>query len=312
MTTSTTPPYSAPLAREARRTHLGAVGIHIGGTSCRAAAVLDSDAIWRGALPPGEVHDTCAMIVSAVRAVAPTPRFVVVGTPGHVDRENGTVSGAANLGAEWGGLVPLAELLSAQLQCPVELRNDAEVALEAERRKGALVAVNDGALVTLSTGVGVALLVDGHEQPTELGHSVLQFGGPPCTGRHHGGCFESYLGGWALPQRYRERHPEFTGTAAREIPDDVEFWTDCGARLAELVVSLCLIGQRMEVVSFIGTVALARARYLLPAVQARVTSESSLLSAVPRRMVLTPLGEDVAVIGSLLVARDMLYPFSGD
>ncbi len=285
----------------------GAAGVHIGGTACRAASGLE-DRIWRGALAPGDVDAVVGAIVAAVHEVEVAPKFVVVATPGHVDGRAGTVAAAANLGPEWEGTVPLGGLLRDRLGCEVEVRNDAEMALQAERRRGGLVAANDAALITLSAGVGVALLVDGRDQPTELGHSVLQFDGPPCIGRPHRGCYESFLGGWALPDRYRERHPDFQGTA-REIPDDAEFWSECGSRLGELVLTLCLLGQRIEVVSLIGTVALARSHLLLPAVEARVRAEASLLGTVPRRITCTPLGEDVAVLGALLVARDLLYPF---
>lgn len=294
---------------ERRRRLVGAVGVHIGGTACRAAAGFEEHRIWRGVLPPGDVDAICRAIVAAVHEVEPDPRFVVVGTPGHVNPVAGTVSAAANLGTSWAGTVPLRDLLADRLSCEVEIQNDVDVALDAEKRHGGLAAVNNGALITLGTGVGVALLVNGRDQPTELGHSVLQFDGPPCVGRPHRGCFESYIGGWALPLRYKELHPEFAGTAAREIPDDVEFWTDCGARLGELVVTLCLLGQPMEAVSLIGTVVLARAQFLLPAVQARVQEEASLLGTVPRRLMVTPLGEDVSVLGALLVARSLLYPF---
>jgi predicted NBD/HSP70 family sugar kinase len=285
----------------------GAAGVHIGGTVCRAAAGLKARTVRR-ALEPGEVQRVLGDVERSVREVEPEPRFVVVATPGHVDTRSGSVSAAANLGPEWEGTVPLRELLRERLGCEVEVRNDAEMALQAERRRGGLVAVNDGALITLSTGVGVALLVDGRDQPTELGHSVLQFDGPACTGRPHRGCYESFIGGWALPLRYQERHPEFRGTA-RDIPDDPEFWTDCGARLGELVVSLCLLGQPVEVVSLIGMVALGRAHLMIPAVEERVKQEAGLLGTVPRRIQVTPLGEDVAALGALLVARDLLYPF---
>jgi predicted NBD/HSP70 family sugar kinase len=306
-----TPHASAPEPSPgaARRPLAGAVGVHLGGTTCRASAGVDGRQTWRCALPRGEVDALCATIVDAVLRVEQAPQLVVVGTPGRVDSVAGTVSGAANLGAAWAGTVPLRALLAARLGCEVEIRNDAELAVEAEKRRGGLVAVNDGALITLGTGVGVALLVDGRAQPTELGHSVLQFDGPPCVGRLHRGCFESYLGGWALPLRFRERHPEFAGTVASEIPDDAAFWTECGARLGELVVTLCLLGRRLEAVSLIGTVALARADLLLPAVRARVQQEAGLLTTVPRRLRVTPLGAGVAALGALLVARDLLTPF---
>jgi predicted NBD/HSP70 family sugar kinase len=290
---------------------LVAVGVHIGGTACRAAAGFDEKDIWRGAFPPGGVSSAIDAIVDAARQASgdAPPGLVVVGTPGHVDAKLGTVSGAANLGPEWTGTVPLRDLLQERLQCEVNVRNDAEVALEAEKRRGGLVAVNDGVLVTLSTGVGVALLVNGEDRPTELGHSVVDVNGPPCVGRPHQGCYESFLGGWALPLRYAEGHPEFTGTTAREIPDDAEFWTGCGAKLGQLVVTLCLLGLPIEAVSFIGTVSLARAQHLLPAVRQRVQEEAALLVSIPRRLTVTPLGEDVNVLGALLIARDLANPF---
>lgn len=300
-----TPPSNAGSRRFA-----GAVGVHIGGTACRAAADAGPDHVIRATLHPGGVSAICEAIKAAVLAVEPSPRFVTIATPGNVNRTTGTVAGAANLGPEWAGIVPLRELLAARLGCEVEIRNDADASLEVERRRGALMGVNDVALITLGTGVGVALLADGREQPTELGHCVLQFGGPPYGQRPHCGCFESYLGGWALPLRYRERHPEFTGTAAREIPDDAAFWTECGARLVELVVMLCLLGKRLEVVSLVGQVALARAKYLVPPVRQRVAQESLTLATALRSVRVTPLGDAVSVLGALLIARNQLYPFS--
>jgi hypothetical protein len=56
-------------------------------------------------------------------------------------------------------------------------------------------------------------------------------------------------------------------------------------------------------------VALGRQHRLMPAVEARVKQEASLLGTTPRRIRVTPLGEDVAALGALLVARDLLYPF---
>ena len=313
-------PERAPQSTAAHMAHAGwsaslpgsAVGVHIGGTVCLAAASFDDALFWRGALPPGGVESSVAEIVEAVRSVSSSPRYVVLGTPGHVDRAGRTVTGASNLGPEWKGTVPLADLLRERLQCEVTIRNDAEVALEAEKRRGGLVAVNDGALITLSNGVGVALLVNGEERPTELGHSVVQMDGPACAGRPHRGCYETYLGGWALPQRYRERHPGFKGTAARDIPNDEAFWTECGTVLGQLVVTLCLMGQPLQAVSFIGAVSLTRAQFLLPAVIARVQQEAALVVTMPRRLTVTPLGEDVGVIGALIMARDLANPFRPD
>jgi predicted NBD/HSP70 family sugar kinase len=258
---------------------------------------------------PAHVPSVVDAIAHLVGAVEPTPRLVVIGLPGNVNEQRGTVSAASNLGREWDGVVPLAKLVSERLQCQVELRNDTDTAMQGERRRGALVSCNDGALITLSTGVGVCILRNGTQFPAELGHSISQFGGPPCRGRAHAGCYETFLGGWALPDRYRERHPEFTGTHHSDIPDDEAFWNECGRRLGDLVLTLCFSGQPLEAVSFIGSVSLARHHRLLPAVHARVREETALLDVMPRSLRVTPLGEVTSVLGAFLMARDLLFPF---
>src|SRR6266540_1056246 len=129
---------AAPDGATTKRYLEGAVGVHIGGATCRAAAGFARGQLWRGPLPRG-VDAVCGAILDAVRQVEDAPRFVVVGTPGHVDAESGEVAGAANLGEDWSGTVPLGRILADQLGCDVEVRNDADVALEAEKRHGALV-----------------------------------------------------------------------------------------------------------------------------------------------------------------------------
>lgn len=287
----------------------GAVGVHLSTHMCRATASTSPENAHALVHDPRHVASVIDVIASAVGAVEPEPRLVVIGLPGNVDEVHGTVNAASNLGREWDGVVPLSTLVSERLQCPVELRNDTDTAMQGERRRGALVACNDGALVTLSTGVGVCILRNGVQFPAELGHSISQFDGPQCRGRAHRGCYETFLGGWALPDRYRERHPEFTGTHHTDIPDDEDFWNECGRRLGDLVLTLCYSGQRLEAVSFIGSVSLARQHRLLPAVHARVNEEIALLDVVPRSLRVTPLGEVTSVLGAFLMARDLLFPF---
>ena len=303
------PHLHVPMPAKTRVYAGGAVGVHLSSQMCRATASTSPENAHAVAHDPAHVASVVNAIESVVRAVEAAPKLVVIGLPGNVDEAKGTVNAASNLGREWDGVVPLARLVSERLQCTVELRNDTDTAMQGERRRGALVACNDGALITLSTGVGVCILRNGIQFPAELGHSISQFGGPPCRGRAHAGCYETFLGGWALPDRYHERHPDFTGTHHSDIPDDPEFWEECGRRLGDLVLTLCLSGQPLEAVSFIGSVSLARQHRLLPAVHARVHQEIALLDVVPRSLRVTPLGEVTSVLGAFLLARDLLFPF---
>jgi len=86
----------------------GAVGVHISGVGCRATASISPDRVWVGSLMPGDVEPVVDSIIDAVLTVEPHPKFVVVGTPGHVNSELGTVTAAANLGQGWRGTVGLA------------------------------------------------------------------------------------------------------------------------------------------------------------------------------------------------------------
>ena len=303
------PVVDVPIPAKTRVYAGGAVGVHLSSQVCRATASVSPENAHVMPHDPARVASVVDAIESVVSSVESAPKLVVIGLPGNVDEANGTVNAASNLGREWDGVVPLARLVSERLQCTVELRNDTDTAMQGERRRGALVACNDGALITLSTGVGVCLLRNGVQFPAELGHSISQFGGPRCRGRAHSGCYETFLGGWALPDRYRERHPDFTGTHHSDIPDDVEFWNECGRRLGDLVLTLCFSGQPLEAVSFIGSVSLARQHRLLPAVHARVNEEIALLDVVPRSLRVTPLGEVTSVLGAFLLARDLLFPF---
>src|SRR5438874_8509586 len=75
----------APRGTAVRRYLAGAAGVHIGGAMCRAAAGFDRGQIVQAPLPSG-VGAVCEAIVAAMHRVEDDPRFVVVGTPGHVDR----------------------------------------------------------------------------------------------------------------------------------------------------------------------------------------------------------------------------------
>jgi glucokinase len=108
--------------------------------------------------------------------------------------------------------VPLRDLLAERLGLPVVVDNDATAALIAEWRYGAARGVRNALILTIGTGVGGAMLVDGHVvrgasgAAGELGHIVIDESGPPCPGNcpSHG-CLESFVSGPALAIEGRAR-----------------------------------------------------------------------------------------------------------
>ena len=123
---------------------------------------------------------------------------VGVGFPGNINQERGEVLVSSNLPA-WDHY-PLRETLADRLRLPVALDNDANMAALGEHRYGAGRGVSHLCYVTLSTGLGLGVVVDGevysgaHGTAAELGHLSVDWDGPECTcGKR--GCVMAYASG---------------------------------------------------------------------------------------------------------------------
>ena len=119
---------------------------------------------------------------------------VGVAVPGSVDPKKGLVIDAHNLGFHH---TPLEKMLSDALHKNVSLINDADAATVAEHRTGALVGTNTSMLITIGTGIGGGVILNGklfsggRGNGTEPGHMVLCNGGRHCTCGIDG-CAETY------------------------------------------------------------------------------------------------------------------------
>jgi len=137
-----------------------------------------------------------------------------VGCPDIIDSENGTVVFTANLGLK---NEPLADKLQKKLGVKVKLCNDANAAALGEAKFGAGRGCKDSVLITLGTGVGGGIVIDGKlfegykSAGAEIGHMVIERGGNRCTcGRR--GCFEAYCSARALTERTRWAMEEDTSS----------------------------------------------------------------------------------------------------
>ncbi len=135
------------------------------------------------------------------------PASVGIGAPGMVDRD-GNLRFAPNLPSATGA--DLRHLVSSRLPgATVVVENDANCAALAEQRFGALRDVRHALMVTLGTGIGVGLVVDGRVElgasgfAGEAGHMIVDPAGPACPcGRR--GCWERYASGGGLGRLARE------------------------------------------------------------------------------------------------------------
>ncbi len=171
------------------------VGVDLGGTNVRAA-VLDRDTekvIARSENIPSMANEgvahTAAQIAhaveSALTAAAVAKRDVLgvgIAVPGHVKAVEGMVKWAPNFKDQWKD-VPIAKLVETTLGVPVKIGNDANLAALGEFRFGAGRSVRHMSMVTLGTGIGGGIIIDGrllegHDGGAgEIGHMVVNPGG---------------------------------------------------------------------------------------------------------------------------------------
>ena len=188
------------------------LGIDLGGTNI-AVAVVDEkyNIIGRAKVktdaqrPADEICDSIAFAakeaVKAARLKMEDIASAGIGTPGSVIPSEGIVTYANNF-ASFNNL-PLCAMLKERLGIDIYIDNDANAAAYGEYIAGAGVGTKDFIAVTLGTGVGGGIIIDGkmllgsNFAGGELGHTVLVLDGEPCTcGRH--GCFEAYASATAL------------------------------------------------------------------------------------------------------------------
>jgi glucokinase len=178
--------------------------------------------------------------------VRPQVGAIGLGVPCTIDRDRGLCVSAVNLPLID---VPVRDRIAAGMGRPVSMDNDGNVAAIAESRVGAARGARDVVLLTIGTGIGGGLILDGrpyrgsHGAGAELGHVVVDIDGPPCQGNcpNHG-CIESIASGTAL-------RAEAERTAAAEPDSRLGRAAAEGARLdGRLVTELARSGDRASTV----------------------------------------------------------------
>jgi glucokinase len=155
------------------------IGIDLGGTKIAGAVVVNGQILEHQRVPTPQ--DGASSVIAAMLALghelmksAPNVRAIGVGSPGSIDVTNGVVRVAVNIpGFE---NVRLREALSAGFAKPVTLENDAKAAALAEHLYGAARFANSSVFMTISTGIGGAIIQDNkiwrgfHGIAGEIGH----------------------------------------------------------------------------------------------------------------------------------------------
>jgi glucokinase len=220
------------------------LGIDVGGTKVETTSVVDGRA-----LDPMETAtplDSSEALISGMEDLARQvierdgpPEAIGVGLPSQIDFATGTVVASVNIPLEG---VPLRAELEDRFGVPVYVENDANVAAlaEAEWIEGG--PANHLVMLTLGTGVGGGVIIDGNVfrgatgLGAELGHMVIQADGLKCPGGTcpNYGCLEAYCSGTALeraagmPGQEVEARARAGDAEAQRHLDDLGRWLGVG------------------------------------------------------------------------------------
>ncbi len=310
-------------------------GFDIGGTNI-AVGIVDEDAkiILKRSIvfPTGQPYqDTVKKMAELLAQMAealwvPVSSLASIGiaVPGSIDQANERVVHAYNLQFHD---VPLRSALNEHFpSVPVFLANDANAAALAELYAGAFVGCKTAVLITLGTGIGGGLILGGRMfngglgNGVELGHMVLEHGGPLCTCGTRG-CIEALCTATWLVQQGRKSiieypHAMIATKAGQELlAVDAKLVVDCakaGDAIAKDIfdryvdqlgsaLASCFNMLDPEVIALGGGVSLA-GEFLFTPLRANVKQKCFFKNC--GRIVEAQLGNDAGIIGAAMLARN--------
>lgn len=210
-------------------TQVESIGADLGGTKL-AVGVIDGGAetLWKDEVPSKgysqlDVVNLLAGQIDKAHSAHRSAASVGVGIPARLDYETGHAIGTVNLDLED---LPIRELLSEKTRLPVAVDNDGNLAMLAEALYGAARGAEHALLLTIGTGIGGGIWLNGEiyrgssGAGAELGHVVVEIDGHPCNRNcPNRGCVEAMASGTAIGRLGRE--------AAEREPDSL-----LGRRLA--------------------------------------------------------------------------------
>ena len=314
-----------------------AVGFDLGGTNLRGALVSTDGQVQsrksrrtlshRG---PDAVIDDITGIIEEILAEAPSkPVGIGLASPGPLDPEKGVIINSPNL--RWTN-IPLKDHLDSRLELTTTVDNDSQMTAFGERWQGAGQGADHLLCLTLGTGVGGGVILNGRIYHGEtgsaghVGHYIIDPLGPRC-GCGAQGCLEAYASGPNIVRRTREaieagrltRIPELVEGGLDQLTSlhiynaardgdalALDIFQETGHRIAHVLASLIpILDPQVVVIS--GQVALA-GELLLEPVRSRLAAIICLRPPVP--VVQGLLGDNGGLVGAagVVLAQAGLLP----
>ena len=289
------------------------IGIDVGGTAIKLGRLQeDGTCVASTSIPtpepatPETVIDAIAKAVielnSEKKAVA-----IGLGIPGPTDLEGKIALISINLPG-WHN-IPIADELEAKTGLPTIVANDANCAGLGEIWLGAGKDYQDSILLTLGTGVGGAIVLNGKlftgrlGSAGELGLITLNPNGPPCNSGNRGS-LEQYASATAI-KRETGKTPAQLGKLANENDlSALTFWKNYGKQLGAGIASLIYILTPEAVI--IGGGVCASAQHFFPAMEKEINQRVLATSRVGLKLIVAELGNQAGIVGAAKLAWDML------
>lgn len=300
------------------------IGIDLGGTKCAVSvpdprAGVAEVARFATAGPAATIDRLSAEIAR----LAPGPEVVFgISCGGPLDARRGLILSPPNLPG-W-DRIAIGEELTRRHGGRAFLMNDANACALAEWQSGAGRGTRNLIFLTMGTGMGAGLILDGriYEGATgdagEVGHLRLAPGGPVGFGK--AGSFEGFCSGGGIAQLARERLAAWSGesslkalppaqltaaavghAAATNDAFALALWSEVGTRLGEALALLIDVLNPECIV--IGSIYARCERWIAPAMQAVIAREALGPSAAACRVVPAALGDQIGSHAALAIAR---------
>jgi glucokinase len=302
------------------------IGVDLGGTNLRTALVSQNGAVADKVKEPTRASDGHAKVVQKliesikaqqVRALRSgnAVAAVGVGVPGVIHAHTGVVVKSPNF-PDWNNL-PLKKDLEASLALPVFIENDANAAALGEQWRGAGQGIKSMILLTLGTGVGGGIILDGRiwagadGMAGEIGHMTIMPDGRRC-GCGNTGCLEMYASSRGIVMTYQERSSLTAMITSEEIyqsarDGDVlsgDVLKDMGRLLGIGIANLINIFNPEMIV--IGGGVKDAWPLFIESTRAEIRKRAFEYPATRTKIVPSMLGDDAGVIGAAALAFQKL------
>lgn len=310
------------------------IGVDLGGTNIAAGLVDESYKIVRKkSVPTGaerapelivdDMARLCRALCEEARVELSEIASVGIASPGIANHDTGVVEYANNLPFI---NFPIASMLSERFEGkPVYIENDANAAALGEAVAGAAKGTKSSVMITLGTGVGGGIIIDGkvysgfNYAGAELGHIVIEHDGRQCScGRK--GCWEAYSSATALIKMTREKleecHARKRKTIMADAPrisgrtafDAMRAGDEAGKEVVEMYLSYLGTGMvnivnifQPEVISVGGGVS-GEGQWLVDALLVKIRAEEYGHGVVPGTKVrIAQLGNDAGIVGAAVL-----------